>query len=72
MDEARALALLTAVLALQEAERIWGPEDLTAVQAKDRLFAMANAMVVQRDTDIEPGPVLRVMDGGRDGGREGP
>lgn len=72
MDEEPAVALLTAILALQEAERVWGPDDLTALQAKDRLFAMANAMVVQRDTDIEPGPVLRVMDGGLDGGMGGP
>jgi hypothetical protein len=78
MDEQEAQAveaLVTAVLTFQGAESRFGPDDLTALQAKDRLFQLANSMIVQRETDVEPGPVLTLLDGGRkpdDGGIEGP
>jgi hypothetical protein len=47
-------ALVQAVLALQEAERKWGPDDLTVLQAKERLFEMANNFILVQETDVEP------------------
>lgn len=66
------MALITCVLAFQEAERIWTSDDLTTLQAKQRMFDVANALVNEREA-VEPGPQLSVLDGGRvpqDGGIE--
>ena len=47
-------ALVQAVLELQEAERKWGPGDLTVLQAKERLFDMANNFILVQETDVKP------------------
>jgi hypothetical protein len=64
-DEQRQfVAFVEAVLALQEAESLWGPDDPTVLQRKERLFQMAHTFVLVRETDVEPGPHLTVVEGG--------
>jgi hypothetical protein len=70
MDLDHAYAVVAAVVAFKETERSYGPDAQATQQAKDRLFEMVT--VAQRETDIEPGPVLSILDGGLEDGIEGP